>query len=427
MNILDDDSVISNDEEDVKKSEREAACWVVRKERDGRLRWRLLPLHAALIFNAPVTVVEILLRAFPAAATLKDDQGMLPLHLACRNAPVNFEVLEELLTAYPAAVYVKDRKGRTPLQGGLAATGSDKNPGLSAMELYTQIWAAGEKQRWKSEQEQHTSQKVQSLTAQHKKQMSELKDEHERELTNQREKYSSASVSLTSQLQATRAKYEALKQDQALVRHSGSSSSQQEEVTKLMKSNRQLEGLVQILLDQHAALQESLQTLQKDQDEWQTQRNTLMRQYTALNEKASATSQAHACIWQEELSSTQQHIQQVLKQLPSRLTGEEAAVGSASRPKSTKKSSKSKAAASSSRQNESATVPTTEPSSLDEDQDEFWKELEEEDAQEESNKYAEEKKDEILSSSEKKESSNSSLSRKPVAVITSLTGAEVVP
>ena len=63
----------------------EACTWVVRKEFDGKLRWRLLPLHAAIIFKAPEEVIEALLGAYPRGAECKDDQGMLPLHLAFRN------------------------------------------------------------------------------------------------------------------------------------------------------------------------------------------------------------------------------------------------------------------------------------------------------------------------------------------------------
>ena len=95
----------------------QASVWVVRKEPTGQLRWRLLPLHAALIFQAPHAVIEGLLRVDPAAAAAKDDQGMVPLHLALRNTPIPWSVVEELLNVHPAAVTAQDRKGRTPLQG----------------------------------------------------------------------------------------------------------------------------------------------------------------------------------------------------------------------------------------------------------------------------------------------------------------------
>lgn len=102
---------------DKDEQEDQASTWVVRKETNGKLRWRLLPLHAAVVFGAPLKLVELLLADFPMAAQCKDDQGMLPLHLAFRNES-SWDVVDELLTAYPMAVFCTDRKGRTPLQCG---------------------------------------------------------------------------------------------------------------------------------------------------------------------------------------------------------------------------------------------------------------------------------------------------------------------
>jgi hypothetical protein len=123
----------------------QAAMWVVRKEANGRLRWRILPLHAAIIFRAPYTVIEAIVQSYPPAAGQKDDQGMLPLHLAMRNFNLQYNtsnvsnisvsssqtmvqidetvslwrVVEELLTTYPQGIFCRDRKGRTSLQIGV--------------------------------------------------------------------------------------------------------------------------------------------------------------------------------------------------------------------------------------------------------------------------------------------------------------------
>jgi hypothetical protein len=128
---------------------QQCATWVVRKESNGKLRWRLLPLHAACIFQAPSMVILLLLQEFPHSAAAKDDQGMLPLHLAFRQQPMNFTVLEELMTAYPSGVTVKDRRGRTPLQavaqppkeGEAAAPAEVSNSGAPAavISLFSQI------------------------------------------------------------------------------------------------------------------------------------------------------------------------------------------------------------------------------------------------------------------------------------------------
>jgi hypothetical protein len=93
---------------------KEASAFISRKEKDGSIRWRLLPLHAAIVFKAPEDVIEALLTAFPKAAEAKDDQGMLPLHLAFRNG-ASAGIVNLLLLAFPASVDSPDRKGRVPL------------------------------------------------------------------------------------------------------------------------------------------------------------------------------------------------------------------------------------------------------------------------------------------------------------------------
>lgn len=118
------------------QAKEQAATWVVRKEPTGRLRWRLLPVHAAVIFQAPINLVEKLLQECPQAAQAKDDQGMLPLHLAFRTKTTCWETVEELVTLHPQAVLVKDRKGRTPLECGLAsATAAAQAESASKSEI----------------------------------------------------------------------------------------------------------------------------------------------------------------------------------------------------------------------------------------------------------------------------------------------------
>ena len=325
---------------------QEASVWVVRKEKDGRLRWRLLPLHAALIFDAPLKVVDALIRVFPLGATLKDDQGMLPLHLACRNTPPNFEVMEELLTAHPAAVYVKDRKGRTPILGGLAATGREKNPGLSVMELYTQIAAAGEKQRWRTEQEQQISQKLRLMHEEQQKHLSTVREEYEAKLASLNERHAAETGALTAQLKAVRVEleqkttdYDALQEKQkeqtdgmqsAMVtpteqnggfgHHFNDPSASNRMVKRLQTKNRQLLSLVQGLLDQQSSLRDSLRAMQADQEKLQTQRNALMRQYNQVSDEALVASQSRAALWQEELDTTEKHIREALRAMSSSST-----------------------------------------------------------------------------------------------------------
>jgi len=92
---------------------QECKTWVSRFEDSGKLRWRLLPLHAAIIFKAPESTIQALLLSYPRAAKHKDDQGMLPIHLSFRNeSPV--AIAQLLLMSFPQAVHVQDRKGREP-------------------------------------------------------------------------------------------------------------------------------------------------------------------------------------------------------------------------------------------------------------------------------------------------------------------------
>jgi len=93
----------------------EAAGWVTRHGKDGKLRWKLLPLHAVLCIKAPKDLVILIIQAFPDACALVDDQGMLPLHLAMKDPNIDEQVIKILLQVNPAAVNAKDMKGRIPL------------------------------------------------------------------------------------------------------------------------------------------------------------------------------------------------------------------------------------------------------------------------------------------------------------------------
>lgn len=100
----------------------ECKSWIYRKENGSvKLRWRLLPLHAAIIFKAPVEVIESILTGFPDAAKFPDDQSALPIHLAYKRG-ASASTYRVLLESFPSCVNVKDAKGRTPRR--LARSGS---------------------------------------------------------------------------------------------------------------------------------------------------------------------------------------------------------------------------------------------------------------------------------------------------------------
>mmetsp|Transcript_5407 Transcript_5407/g.7815 ORF Transcript_5407/g.7815 Transcript_5407/m.7815 type:complete len:892 (+) Transcript_5407:119-2794(+) len=114
----------------------ECCTWIVsRHSTDGRILWRHLPLHLVCMQsenggtdNQPHSVpshaqntrqieelIDILLEAYPDAASSPDDQGMLPLHLAVTSSTVNARTIHLLLMAYPNGVSCKNKFGRTPI------------------------------------------------------------------------------------------------------------------------------------------------------------------------------------------------------------------------------------------------------------------------------------------------------------------------
>ena len=171
--------------------EDQARTWVVRKERNGKLRWRLLPLHAAVIFGSPVKLVEGLLEAYPEAAQCKDDQGMLPLHLCFRNEST-WDIADELLTAFPQAIFVSDRKGRTPLQCAIQMVSSSSSVAsfdlsrpeskafrsvVNVLDMYSQIAVSAERQKVQAQSKTAAEGRIGKLQDTHLSTLSNLKKE----------------------------------------------------------------------------------------------------------------------------------------------------------------------------------------------------------------------------------------------------------
>ena len=115
----------------------EVRTWIVRKDKSNAVRWKLLPVHAAIIFQAPNFLVSALLEQYPQASARQDDQGMLPLHLAFRHKQEDEELLELLLNQNPKAVLLKDRRDRIPLEHGRESKFSAK-----LMRLYADAVAS---------------------------------------------------------------------------------------------------------------------------------------------------------------------------------------------------------------------------------------------------------------------------------------------
>ena len=113
-------------------SNPEEASYIIERYQtgfNGKLMWRMLPLHAVcypILTNGPdgkpvrcgirgrIDVVEKMIEIHPAGLEVKDDQGQIPLHHACRNG-ANISIVKQMLEIYPRGASVVDFKGRTPL------------------------------------------------------------------------------------------------------------------------------------------------------------------------------------------------------------------------------------------------------------------------------------------------------------------------
>ncbi|GKY91889.1 hypothetical protein MPSEU_000160500 [Mayamaea pseudoterrestris] len=322
----------------------QASVWVVRKESNdktnGKLRWRLLPLHAALIFQAPFHVIEALLEAYPEAAAAKDDQGMLPLHLALRNRPVQWVSVEELLAAYPAGVYVQDRKGRTPLQGAASASNgaadsnrsistsntldnnehdndsssSNNHAALSVLQLYTQIAVAGERRRLEPpaiasavSSNEHSLQ-MRQLEQKHADTLHQFQILLQKEKQHWKEQLESIRREKESQAQQANAKEAILMQEIERLRQSPSTNlmptsptMQNMRVLELEQENNILREAIEGLYNQHQSLQKSMEKLQVEQNHAQEYQAKHLESLNQSVQQANASRQAHLAVWKSQL------------------------------------------------------------------------------------------------------------------------------
>jgi len=94
--------------------ENHAGTWIVEKNVDRSIRWKLLPIHQACESKAPSEAVKALIEAYPDGVSMKDSGGDLPLHLACR-AKSSRAVIAALLSKDHNAARSVDDEGRIPL------------------------------------------------------------------------------------------------------------------------------------------------------------------------------------------------------------------------------------------------------------------------------------------------------------------------
>ena len=102
--------------------------WIKRLNKDGTIKWRVTPLHAATIFDAPIPLLRLLLKVNndgndnendtvygSSPASLVDDKGNLPLHLAFMHG-LRMEKIGLLYEAYPKGAECKNREGKIPIE-----------------------------------------------------------------------------------------------------------------------------------------------------------------------------------------------------------------------------------------------------------------------------------------------------------------------
>jgi ankyrin repeat protein len=108
IDVLNNDALNNEDEEN-------------RKDINQCVVWKRQALHLACVYRAPVGLVEVLLEAYPQAATSSDPHcGSLPIHLACQNK-ASYRVVKSLLLHSPVTAKVMDKRGRLPLHYAVIA------------------------------------------------------------------------------------------------------------------------------------------------------------------------------------------------------------------------------------------------------------------------------------------------------------------
>jgi hypothetical protein len=191
------------------------------------VRWRMLPLHASLLFGGPVELVRALVKAYPAACRMQDDQGMLPLHVAFRFS-ASEEIVVLLLDAYPEAIEQVDHKGRLPSmlspKDALSYTNIIGEAFIRGPAYY--YWAARVSTAQQNQSEMAMSVKIKEIedNARTSNEISkEMLEQTEKQLTDEIEALSIENVELKERLNWYETKYDgADEKEKVLVDHANS-------------------------------------------------------------------------------------------------------------------------------------------------------------------------------------------------------------
>lgn len=367
------------DLQDPEKIKKEAATWVTRKEANGKLRWRLLPIHAAIIFQSPSSIIEKLLRECQEAARAKDDQGMLPLHLAFRTKHTCWATMEELLTSYPQAIFVKDRKGRTPLECGLAAASAavatanakaanqPASPAnntsmlnipvmtprvqksvFSVLELYTQLTVQGQVQNCVTDSHRALETQIRTMQDSHIATLTQLKKDWEKQrnqLSRKIQGYKKEIADLrtdfniqqelledkcktemelvdklqqvTTALEAKTVMDEEAVQDSNFVQSNNTTELREvkRKADTLKKTNKDLLLLVEKLLGQQSSLKASLDKLCWESEAKDEERKVSLEKFLTVHQESLDLPNNYTQEWRQRLEETNEEVSLKLSQI----------------------------------------------------------------------------------------------------------------
>ena len=161
-----------------------------------RIKWKVLPLHAAMIFKAPLVVVVCLLNEYPAAAKQKDDKGMLPLHLAFRHKAEGDEsILTALLDEHPQACAIKDNCNRFPID--CASDGTTFSVGF--LKKYSVAYSKYQESKEMEATKAMSKARMEKLKASHRESISTMDKEHKQSLRHLKQELLQGQHSLRSQ------------------------------------------------------------------------------------------------------------------------------------------------------------------------------------------------------------------------------------
>ena len=117
------------------KLRQQARTWIMKRLRGtGVLKFRMLPIHIAVTYQAPFDVVLRLYHLYPGSVRCRDHRGMLPLHI-CFFRGAEDRVLEMFMDVFPDALDVKDDKGRSAIEC-TPQDGSDNERRSNIMNMF---------------------------------------------------------------------------------------------------------------------------------------------------------------------------------------------------------------------------------------------------------------------------------------------------